>query len=144
MNQLLLIVRIGGERVAVPAHEVEAVVEIGNITPAPRSAAHVAGLAALRSRVLTVIDCMSSLGTARPAQSGVLEAMIVVADGHPYALLVDGVEDVIEADDGPVALSASLDPAWRRVALGMVEAEKDMLLLVDVKALITGPVAEAA
>ena len=59
MNELLLVVTIAGERVALPAAAVESVVELDTLIPVPRAAPHVAGLSALRSRVLTVIDCMS-------------------------------------------------------------------------------------
>ena len=61
MSELLLIVTIGGERVALPAAAVESVVELDTLIPVPRAAPHLAGLSALRSRVLTVIDCMRSL-----------------------------------------------------------------------------------
>ena len=68
---------------------------VDTITPVPRAAAHVAGLSALRSRVLTVIDCMRSLelGTA-DRQAGILEGAVVELDGHHYALIVDSVDDV--------------------------------------------------
>ena len=56
MAELLLIVTIGGERVALLAAAVESVVELDTLIPVPRAAPHVAGLSALRSRVLTVID----------------------------------------------------------------------------------------
>ena len=36
-------------------------VELDTLIPVPRAAPHVAGLSALRSRVLTVIDCQRSL-----------------------------------------------------------------------------------
>ena len=55
MNELLLIVTIAGQRVALPAAAVESVVELDTLIPVPRAACHVAGLSALRSRVLTVI-----------------------------------------------------------------------------------------
>ena len=61
MSELLLVVVIAGERVALPAAAVESVVELDTLIPVPRAAPHVAGLSALRSRVLTVIDCMRSL-----------------------------------------------------------------------------------
>lgn len=138
MNRLLLIVRLAGERIAVPAEDVEAVVEIEAVTPIPRAASHVAGLAALRSRVLTVIDCDAALGlTARTAPA--CDALVVVADSHPYTLLVDRVEDVVEASGERLPLKSSLAPGWRRAALGMIEAEGDLLLLADVRALIAGP-----
>jgi purine-binding chemotaxis protein CheW len=143
MTMLLLIVRLAGERVAFPAAEVESVVEIEALTPVPRAAAHVAGLAALRSRVLTVIDCRASLEA--PMKSGESrDAVVVVADGHPYALLVDGVEDVVEASGEPRPIRTALDGGWRRVAKSMVDAGGDLLLLLDLQALIAGPAAEAA
>jgi purine-binding chemotaxis protein CheW len=143
MTRLLLIVRLAGERVAFPASDVEAVVEIESIVPAPGTPPHVAGLAALRSRVLTVIDCPAALGFAPGTASG-RDAVVAVVDGHPYALLVEGVEDVIEANAEPVPLPVRTAALWRRVAKAMVPAEGDLLLLVDVPALVAGPASEAA
>ena len=47
MSQLLLIVSIGGSRVAFPSAAVESVVELDTLIPVPRAAPHVAGLSAL-------------------------------------------------------------------------------------------------
>jgi purine-binding chemotaxis protein CheW len=142
--ELLLIVRLGGERIALPAAEVDSVVEIDSLTPIPGAAAHVAGLAALRSRVLTVIDCLASLDPARSLVEGSTEAVMTVVDGHPYALLVDAVEDVIEAGGERQPAAASLVGGWRRIGRATIEADGDLLLLVDVEALIAGPAREAA
>jgi purine-binding chemotaxis protein CheW len=143
MAELLLIVRLAGERVAFRAADVDSVVEIDAITPVPGAAPHVSGLAALRSRVLTVIDCALSFDPeARPcAQSR--EAVMAVVDGHPYALLVDGVEDVVEAT-GDRQPAGALRGGWRRVGIGTVEAAGDLLLLVDIEALVAGPLSKAA
>ena len=98
MSQLLLVVTIADERVALPAAAVEAVVELDTLIPVPRAAPHVAGLSALRSRVLTVIDCMRSLELGvTDCSDGIREAAVVELDGHHYALIVDLVEDVVEA-----------------------------------------------
>ena len=43
MNELLLVVTIAGERVALPAASVESVVELDTLIPVPRAAPHVAG-----------------------------------------------------------------------------------------------------
>ena len=58
----------------------------------PRAAPHVAGLSALRSRVLTVIDCQRSLELGSTDLGGLREAAVVEVDGHHYALTVDAVE----------------------------------------------------
>ena len=145
MNELLLIVTIAGERVALPAAAVESVVELETLTPVPRAPQHVAGLSALRSRVLTVIDCMRSLELGdTDCADGIREAAVIELDGHHYALIVDQVEDVVEALSEPAAVRGAMEPGWDRVAQGMVETEQGPLLLIDVTALIAGPDLRAA
>lgn len=140
MNELLLVVRIAGQRVAMPAARIESVVELDTLIPVPRAAEHIAGLSALRSRVLTVICCRRSLGLAMPLETeGFLEAAVTELDGHHYALIVDGVEDVIEALSDPSPIRAAMGEGWERVSTGMVETEQGALLLVDVAALVGGP-----
>jgi purine-binding chemotaxis protein CheW len=145
MTELLLVVTIANERVALPAAAVEAVVELDTLIPVPRAAPHVAGLSALRSRVLTVIDCMRSLelGTT-DCSDGIREAAVVELEGHHYALIVDLVEDVIEAQSEPTPVRAAMGPGWERAAQGMVETEAGPMLVIDVAALIAGVEAKAA
>ena len=145
MSQLLLIVTIAGSRVALPASAVEGVVELDALIPVPRAAPHVAGLSALRSRVLTVIDCQCSLGFGETLRSGDFqEAVVIELDGHYYALLVDVVEDVVEALGAPTPVRAAMGQGWERASLGMVEVEGGPLLLIDVAALVGGPDHRAA
>ena len=145
MNDLLLIVTIAGQRVALPAAAVESVVELEALIPVPRAAPHVAGLSALRSRVLTVIDCIRSLELGTTDKSAAIrEAAVVELDGHHYALMVDLVEDVVEAQSDPAPVRAAMGVGWERVSLGMVETEEGPLLLVDVASLISGAEARAA
>jgi purine-binding chemotaxis protein CheW len=146
MNELLLVVVIAGERVALPAAAVDAVVELDTLIPVPCAAPHVAGLTALRSRVLTVIDCKRSLELGESDRTdGIREAAVVDFDGHHYALIVDLVEDVVEALSDAAPMRAAMGAGWERVCQGMVDTETGPLLLVDVAALISGtPEAKAA
>lgn len=143
MSKLVLIVRISGHAVAIRADAVSSVVELDEITPVPRAAAHVAGLAALRSRVLTVVDTYAAIGMDRPATAS-REAVVVEREGHHYALMVDSVDDVMEASGEAAAERIPLEDGWARVAAGTLEADGNMLLLVDVGALVAGPQAQAA
>lgn len=145
MSMLLLVVTIAGERVALPAEAVESVVELDTLIAVPRAAAHIAGLSALRSRVLTVVDCRRSLELG-PTEcvNGIREAAVVELDGHHYALIVDLVEDVVEAASEPAPVRAAMGPGWERVSQGMVETETGPLLLIDVAALIAGNEIRAA
>ena len=72
------------------------------------------------------------------------EAAVVELEGHHYALIVDLVEDVVEALSEPVPMRAAMGPGWERGSLGMVETEAGPLLLVDIAALIAGAEAKAA
>lgn len=144
MPDLLLIVRMNGARVALPATDVEAVVELEGLTRVPRTGPHIAGLAALRSRVLTVIDCLASLERGSSRAQGLSDAIVVPSEGHHYALLVERVEDVVDASGPTLPVQAPLGAGWARVVTGMVEADEDLLMLVDPHALIEGPPALAA
>jgi purine-binding chemotaxis protein CheW len=144
MNPLLLIVTIAGSRVALPAAAVESVVELEALIPVPRAPGHVAGLSALRSRVLTVIDTLRSLELGdTDCSDGIREAAVVELDGHHYALLVDVVDDVIEALSEPSPIRAAMGAGWERASKGMVETEEGPLLLLDIDALVAGPGQEA-
>lgn len=138
---LVLVLTLAGQRVALPAEKMESVVEIGAIVPVPGAAAHVAGLAALRSRVLTVVDARASLGLGTADE--VRDAVVATIGGHPYALLVDAVEDVVEAS-GTRPLPSGVGAGWSRAARGAVEAEGELMLLLDLPTLVAGPLAEAA
>ncbi|MEO5586184.1 MAG: chemotaxis protein CheW [Novosphingobium sp.] len=140
MSGLLLIVSIAGRRIALRAAEVHSVIELDALTPIPRAPPHVAGLSALRSRVLTVIDCRRSLELEPPsAPNDKPKAAAVEFEGHLYALLVDAVEDVVEARSACTALRSALGHGWDRAALGMIEADCGPVLLVSVAGLIAGP-----
>lgn len=143
MTNLVLIVRLAGQRVAIGAEAVSSVVELDEIAPVPRAAPHVSGLSALRSRVLTVIDGYRAVGLTGPAADN-REAVVIDLDGHHYAITVDGVDDVVEATDADELARTPLKSEWAAVAAGAIEAEGDILLRIDVAALIAGPQALAA
>ncbi|HEX8640584.1 MAG TPA: chemotaxis protein CheW [Allosphingosinicella sp.] len=144
MAELLLIVRLAGRRIACPASQVEGLVELEGIVPVPRAAPHVAGLSALRSRVLTVIDANAALGFQAEKDAVAGDAIVVPCDGHHYALRVEAVEDVVEASAPPAPMAAQAGRGWDRVALGMVDVGADLLLLVDLRRFIAGSPALAA
>ncbi len=144
MAALYLVAAIAGQRVALPAGSVKSVVEIDAITPVPRVAPHVAGLAALRSRVLTLIDCVRSLELDAPDGPAARSAVIVAVESHQYGLLVDEVIDVVPIEGAPRAMPSAFGPGWARAVSGVIEHGDDLLLVLDPAALIDGPAARAA
>ncbi|MBX9728656.1 MAG: chemotaxis protein CheW [Sphingopyxis sp.] len=137
MATLFLIARIAGRAVAIDSDLVESVVDIGEIIPVPKAGREVRGLAALRSRVVTVIDTCSALGLPQIDQP-TARAVITMVDGHHYAVLVDTLEDVAPFTLQPFTLGIALEGGWARVACGFVERDGDAVLAIDPRLLIPG------
>ena len=143
MEKLYLIATISTQLVAIRASLVESVVDLGDIAPVPLAPPHVSGLAALRSKVLTVICCECSLGLPETREKG-RRAVVVSIDGHHYGLLVGSIDDARIIDEPPQPIRGRLEPGWARVALGMLELDGEALLLIDPERIIAGPDALAA
>lgn len=136
MNQLYLFAMLAGTRVAVETREVEAVVKLTDISPVPGMGSHVAGLSALRSRVLTIIDVAALIrGTPMPAAQRNL-AIIADISGHSYGLLVDTVYDICQVPEGELPLRGQLDASWAPYARALVEHEGEPYLLVTLSGFI--------
>lgn len=141
MSELFLIAHIAGRAIAIEAEHVGSVVDIGPIVAVPRASSVVRGLAALRSRVVTVIDTQVALGHSPITTPG--RAVIANVDGHHYAFLVDALEDVAPFER--IDLSGlSIDRGWGHCAAGLVERDGEPLLVIDLTRLIPAPVAVAA
>ena len=138
MNNLYLLATLAGTRIAVAGWEVEAVVRLTDISPVPGMGAHVAGLSALRSRVLTIIDVAALItGTSTPeSQRGL--AVIANISGHSYGLMVDSVSDICPVAEGELPLRGQLERAWAPYARAIVEHDGHPWLLVSLAAFIEG------
>ncbi|MGC5796287.1 chemotaxis protein CheW [Sphingomonas sp. NFX23] len=141
MSDLFLIAHIAGRGVAIDAAQVDSVVDIGEIVAVPRAEAFVRGLAALRSRVVTVIDTGIALGLA-PTPDAMRRAVITIVDGHHYAILVDSVEDVAPFVRLPLSSGLALRGGWASVGTGLVERDGEPLLIIDLAVVLpTSPLA---
>ncbi|WP_066796236.1 chemotaxis protein CheW [Sphingomonas soli] len=139
MAHLYLVAQIAGRAVAIDSNQVESVVDIGGVTAVPLASAHVRGLAALRSRVVTVVDTQSALGM--PGVSDARRAVITRVDGHHYAMLVDALDDVAPFELLPLAGGVALGPAWRAAGRGVVERDGEPILAIDLASLVPGQAA---
>jgi len=135
MDELFLLATVAGQAVAIRSDQVESVVDIGEVTAVPRASAHVRGLAALRSRVVTVIDTGAVLD--HPASDARhRRAVVTMVDGHHYALLVEGVDDVTRFRSAPLAPGLVLGGAWSSIVPGMIERDRYPILIVDLPAIV--------
>jgi purine-binding chemotaxis protein CheW len=139
MTGNILVAAIGDQQIALPAIEAQSVINFRNVTPVPHAPGRVAGLTALRSQVLTVIDCRNAVGLPPLGdKASSKRAIVVVNGGHHYALLVDQVADVTEMGGGLLPVPSHIDQAWASIAKGMVDSCAGLLLMIDVNALIFG------
>ena len=144
MSELFLIAHVAGRGVAIDAGQVDSVVDIGAVVAVPRAAPIVRGLAALRSRVLTVIDTRLALDLPPTPHPG--RAVIASIEGHLYAFLVDLLEDVAPFTRSALAQPSPTGPqsAWAAATAGVIERDGEPLLILDLAALVPMPTAIAA
>ena len=148
-DSLHLVAHIGGCGLLIEAARVDSVVDVDALVPVPGTPPAVLGLAAMRSRVATVIDARRVLGLAptmgaqEQVQAGALgraRAVVTAVDGHLYAIAVDTLEDVARFAIEPMPAGLS---AMSEVARGVAEGQGETLLALDIDRLIAaidGPV----
>jgi len=144
MDNLYLIARIAGTRVALRCAVIESVVVIGETVDVPGAPPHVAGLFALRSRVLTLIDPHVVVGLCPATIAAGQRAIVIEIGGHGYALLADQIEDVCFIEAAETAVKGRLGDGWGRLADTVVEHQGATLLVVDPERLISTPMQRAA
>lgn len=134
--QLYLFARVAGTNVAVRTEQIEAVVRFAEISPVPGMPPYIAGLSALRSRVLTMID-VAALVQGK-AEGETKRSLAIVADisGHSYGLIVDHVTDICGVTTGELPLRGQIDPAWAPFAEAIVENDGGPHLLVSLSSFI--------
>lgn len=139
MSELYLAIEVGGKRAAIPASAVQSLIVLEGLTPVPRAPAHIVGLTAVRSRVLTVIDPAQLLGMEPDNASvdkGERHAVIMECAGHGYAMMVDTILDVTRSLGEPGAVPDDLGSGWARAASGTIETAIGPLLVIDTDELL--------
>lgn len=136
MSELLLTATLAGTRVALDAARVQAVIEIETLVPVPHGPRGVAGLTALRSRAMTVVDCAAIVGEAEGGVATGTGAAVIHEGGHAYALALGEIDDVVEARSEPGPVPGGLPAGWADAALGLVETDGAPALLLDPQLLL--------
>lgn len=131
MKTLYLVAVIAGEQVAITAEQVDSVVKIRDAVPVPSAAPFIAGLFALRSRVLTLVDCQFFVTGEQYDVADGQEAIVVKVGGYSYGLLVDSVLNVVSAKNGVEPLPGALPAGWGAIGTAILEIEGQTHLVVD-------------
>jgi purine-binding chemotaxis protein CheW len=144
MTALYLIAHIDGCRVAIESDRVESIVHVPDIIPVPQADPSIAGLFALRSRVLTLIDSQYVVtGERRRLQKGCL-AVVAEIGGHYFGLAVDRVEDVVSISDGDIQNAINPSEQWKSIITETASVGEELVMIVDPAKLVAGEQALAA
>lgn len=136
MDNLYLLARIHGSLVAIASKNVESVVTVQDVVPVPQASPSVAGLFALRSRVLTLIDSQYLItGQSKKAERGALAIVAEIA-GHPFGLIVESADDVVSIHAEQIERSIKPDPVWARFVSETAVIDGQMVMILNPAAMV--------
>ncbi|WP_375274008.1 chemotaxis protein CheW [Methylorubrum thiocyanatum] len=107
------------------------------ITPVPLAPREIVGLLNLRGRVVTALCLRRRLGIPG-REAGTAEMAIGLEQaGETFALIVDGVGEVLKLGaDTQEPVPINLDARWRDISLGVHRLDGRLLVILDVDALL--------
>ncbi len=133
-----LTLRVNGQLFGIPILQVQDVLGAQRVTRIPLSPPQVAGSLNLRGRIVTAIDmrrCLTLAANTDPHKKDM--SVVVENDSELYSLIIDQVGDVLSLSDVDFENTpATLDPAWRSLALGVYRLPSELLVILDVPKLL--------
>ncbi len=138
MNALYLIAHINDACVGIESNSIESIVHVQDIVPVPMCDPSIAGLFALRSRVLTLIDTQYLVsGQAKKATKGALAVVVDIA-GHHYGLLVDRVEDVVPIAADQMESQIKPSKEWNHLVSQTASVDGRLVMILEIALLVNG------
>lgn len=118
----------------VDATDVQEVLRAQPMTRVPLSSREIEGLINLRGQVVVAIDLRERLGYGRPPEGTEPLNVVVRTEHGPVSLIVDDIDDVLEADDDQLETPpATLHGPTRDLVTAVHKLDDQLLLIVDVK-----------
>ena len=135
-------IRVGEQLLGLPIGRVQDVFIANRITVVPRAPDEIVGLINLRGRIVTAICLRKRLGRPAPLRldgHGRTELTAIGIDhgGEAYALIVDAVGEVIRLDRSTFEpLPVHLDRVWAALATGIHRLDDELLVVLDLDAVL--------
>ena len=92
---LVSVFHLGDAMFAIPAAQIQEVVQMGSVTPVHHAPACIVGIRNLRGRIVTVMDLGTRLELGEAERNHESRILIVDCEGELVGLLVDRVDDTI-------------------------------------------------
>lgn len=143
-SQGFVTLRVVNQLFGIPILQVQDVLSEQKITKIPVSSPEIAGALNLRGRIVTAIDVRRTLALP-DAQENESENMNVVVelDGELYSLIVDSIGEVLNLyEDDCEKNPSTLDVKWKKVAGGVYRLDKELLVVLDVKKMLSFGITE--
>ena len=107
------------------------------VTPVPLAPPEIVGLLNLRGRVVTALCLRRRLSMAPRTGEGAQMAIGLEQGGETFALIVDGVGEVLKLGaDTRESVPINLDARWRDLTTGVHRLEGRLLVILDVDSLL--------
>jgi purine-binding chemotaxis protein CheW len=148
--------RIGEQLFGVDITLVREINNVLDITAIPRERDYIRGLINLRGQIVTILDMRVRLGMEPRSHSEDTHNIIIKGRGElnsvcreslrasmkdisdPAGLLVDGIGDVVDAEEHELEPSpANLDSAHAGMLMGVVKKENALIAILDVARVLT-------
>lgn len=135
----LVSVRIEGQLIGLPITSVRDVFSITAMTPVPKADRAVAGLVNLRGHIVTILDLGYLLNSRRTERQSEQEPMAVGVEwlGEVFGLVVDEIGDVLSlSGDSSEPMPANMGANWARFARRVHKLERELMIEIDLHALL--------
>ncbi len=137
MENLYLIAVVAGKRVAIEAKYVESVVKVGEVISVPHTDPVVAGLYALRSRVMTLIDCQYRITGTTLGTQGQELAIIASVGTCQYGFLVEKVIDVATPACSAMQSLPLKIGVWSDIISGLIDVAGEAVMVMNIEKLVS-------
>lgn len=128
----LVTFHVGAQWLGLPVGSVQEVLTAQRRAVVPLAPPEIAGLLNLRGQIVTAVDLRVALGTGARDDAAPCYDIVVRDDDELFALVVDGVGDVLPVDpDRLERPPATLAPRWAGACLAAVRRDHDVLLVLD-------------
>lgn len=134
----LVTFRLQDETYGINVTQVREVLRVTEIAPVPGAPTYVLGIINLRGNVVTVIDTRNRFGLMSHEIDDASRIVIIESEDQVVGILVDSVAEVVELRQSEIdsAPSVGSDESSRYIQ-GVATRDRDLLIVVDLKRLLT-------
>ena len=137
LDSVFVTLSLAGQLCGLPVRSVRDVLRHLTITPVALASPDIAGILNLRGHVVTAIDLRRRLQLPKAPEDGPRYAVVAEDDGEMFALLADGIHDVITLDPRELMdIPPTLPANWGRYSRGLHRLDTGLMIVLDLPRLL--------